>query len=104
MLFHVSCFIQSSYIESQVVGPLANDTVSRMAVIGHLKLEDVVATRSVSVLIEQDTGTCTSCWTEREEERNRDRQDEGQTDRQRVCFYFLTVDVDGSDVSFFSHR
>lgn len=56
------CFVQSaSYIESQVIGPLANDMVPWVAVVGHLKLEDVVTTRSISILIEHNTRTCTSC-------------------------------------------
>lgn len=59
--FHV----HSSYIESQIVGPLADDMVARVAVIGHLKLEDVVASRSVSVLVEQNACTSTSCETDR---------------------------------------
>lgn len=58
--FHVH-----SYIESQIVGPLADDMVARVAVIGHLKLEDVVASRSVPVLVEQNTCTSTSCETDR---------------------------------------
>lgn len=64
---NVFCLIQSaSYIESQVIGPLAYDTVTRMAVIGHLELENVITTRSIAVLIEQNTRTCTSCRTHRQ--------------------------------------
>lgn len=72
-LFYVSsfCLIQSaSYIEFQIIGPLADDMVTRMAVIGHLELEDVIATGSISILIEQNTRTCTSCRTQTETDRS----------------------------------
>lgn len=55
-----------SYVESQVIGPLADHMVPRVTVIGQLKLEDVVASGGVSVLIEQNAGACTSCQTERQ--------------------------------------
>lgn len=45
-------FQSASYIESQIIGPLTDDMVSRVAVIGHLVLEDVIATGSISILIE----------------------------------------------------
>lgn len=61
-LFLFMATIQStSHIEPQVIGPLADDTVTRVAVIGHLELEDVVPAGSISVLVEQNTRTCTSC-------------------------------------------
>lgn len=62
LLFLFLTTIQSaSHIEPQVIGPLADDAVTRVAVIGHLELEDVVAAGSISVLVEQNTRTCTSC-------------------------------------------
>lgn len=65
-LFLFMTTIQSaSHVEPQVIGPLADDTVTRVAVIGHLELEDVVAAGSISVLVEQNTRTCTSCWEHR---------------------------------------
>lgn len=65
-LFLFLTTIQSAaHVEPQVIGPLADDAVTRVAVIGHLELEDVVAAGSVSVLVEQNTRTCTSCWEHR---------------------------------------
>lgn len=60
-MFEISLCLIYSYIKLQVIGPLANDTITWMAMIGHLELEDVISTRSVSILIEQNTCTCTSC-------------------------------------------
>lgn len=65
-LFLFMTTVQSaSHVEPQVIGPLADDTVTRVAVIGHLELEDVVAAGSISVLVEQNTRTGTSCWEHR---------------------------------------
>lgn len=74
-----------SYIESQVIGPLPDDTVTRMAVIGHLELEDIIATRSISVFIEQNTSTCTSCRTHGEtnwSDGSHTERDRSHTERQ----------------------
>lgn len=83
MWLYLSSFrlIQSAaYVESQVIGPLADDTVAWMAVIGHLELEDVVAAGCVSILIEQNTRTCTSC-----RQTNTNRKDIQSHDMSHEC-------------------
>lgn len=49
--------LKSIYVESQVIGPLADDSVSWIAGVGHLVLKDVIASRSISVLIKQNGST-----------------------------------------------
>lgn len=44
-----------------MVGPLADVPVTRVGHVGHLVLEDVVATGSVSVLVEHHPRACASC-------------------------------------------
>ena len=44
-----------------MVGPLADDPVARVGHVGDLVLEDVVASRRVSVLIEHHPGASTAC-------------------------------------------
>lgn len=56
----------SIYIESQVVCPLADNLVTRVADIRQLVLEDVITTRSVSIFIEHHPGSCTACLMETE--------------------------------------
>lgn len=53
------------YVESKMVCPLADDFVSRVADIGHLVLEDVIATRSISVLVKHHSSSCAACLMER---------------------------------------
>lgn len=50
------------YIKSQVVCPLADDPVAGVADVGHLVLENIVPTWSVSVLIEHHCSTCAACF------------------------------------------
>lgn len=47
-----------------MVCPLANTPVARVGGVGKLELEDVIATRSISILIEHDPSPCTACWIE----------------------------------------
>ena len=47
-----------------MVCPLADDLVAGVADIRQLVLEDVVATRSVSIFIEHDSSSCAACWKE----------------------------------------
>lgn len=46
--------LESIYVESQVIGPLADDSVSWTTGIGHLVLKDVIASRSITVFIKQN--------------------------------------------------
>lgn len=54
------------YIESEVVCPLADILVARVADIRQLVLEDVITTRSVSILIEHHASSCAACLVETE--------------------------------------
>lgn len=49
------------YIEAKMVCPLADILVARIADIGHLVLEDVISTRSISILIEHHSSSCATC-------------------------------------------
>lgn len=44
-----------------MVCPLADILVARIADIGHLVLEDVISTRSISILIEHHSSSCATC-------------------------------------------
>lgn len=48
-----------------MVCPLADDFVARVADVGHLVLEDVIATRSVSIFVEHHSSSCAACLVER---------------------------------------
>lgn len=63
---HIVDISVSSYIESKVVRPLADNLVASIGDIRELILEDVVPTRSVSVLIEHHSSSCAACLTETE--------------------------------------
>lgn len=54
------------HIESEVVGPLPNEPVTRVADVRQLVLEDVVTTRSISVLVEHHSSSCAACLEETE--------------------------------------
>lgn len=45
-----------------MVRPLANDSVARVADVGHLVLEDIVPTGSVSILVEHHCSSCAACF------------------------------------------
>ncbi len=47
--------LKSIYVESQVIGPLADDSVSWIGGVGHLVLKDVIASRSITVFIKQNS-------------------------------------------------
>lgn len=54
------------YIEAKVVRPLSDDLVAGAADVRQLVLEDVVTTRSVSILIEHHPSSCAAYSTETE--------------------------------------
>ncbi len=47
--------LKSIYAESQVIGPLADGSVSWIGGVGHLVLKDVIASRSITVFIKQNS-------------------------------------------------
>lgn len=59
---------KSIYVESQVIGPLADDSVSWIAGVGHLVLKDVIASRSITVFIKQNSSASTTYKSQRKED------------------------------------
>lgn len=58
-IFHISICCSKRqqkwiYIDSQVIGPLADDSVSWIGGVGHLVLKDVITSGSVAIFIKQN--------------------------------------------------